>query len=52
VLSKATTIMAGVFMVTCLALSVLRPRPPSVLDKVKTSVPSPAAPAAPASPAK
>jgi preprotein translocase subunit SecG len=52
VLSKATTILAGVFMVTCLALSVLRPRPPSVLDKVKTSVPSPAAPAAPASPAK
>ncbi len=57
VLSKATTVLAGVFMVTSLALSVLRPRPASVLDKVNTAAPSPAAtvapavPAAPASPA-
>lgn len=34
VLSKATTILAGVFMVTCLALSMLRPKTSSVLDKV------------------
>lgn len=42
VLSKATTILAGLFMVTCLALSVLRHRPASVLDKVQTTAPSPA----------
>jgi preprotein translocase subunit SecG len=64
VLSRATTILAGVFMVTSLALSVLRPGSSSVLDRVQTpplSSPSPAAaaspapaasvPAAPASPA-
>jgi preprotein translocase subunit SecG len=64
VLSRATTILAGVFMVTSLALSVLRPGSSSVLDRVQTpplGSPSPAAaaspapaspsPAAPASPA-
>jgi preprotein translocase subunit SecG len=45
VLSKATTVLAGIFMVTCLALSVLRPRPASVLDKVQTVAPSPVPPA-------
>jgi preprotein translocase subunit SecG len=48
VLSKATTILAGLFMVTSLALSVLRPREGSVLDKVKTPAAVPSASAAPA----
>ncbi len=45
VLTKATTILAVVFMVTSLALSVMRPKPASVLDKVEApqSAPSPAA---------
>jgi preprotein translocase subunit SecG len=53
VLSKATTILAGVFMVTCLALSILRPKTSSVLDKVgnaPVAAPS-AAPAAAVPPA-
>lgn len=42
VLSKATTILAGAFMVTSLALSVLRPTRSSVLDKAGTAAsPSP-----------
>jgi preprotein translocase subunit SecG len=53
VLSKATTILAGVFMVTCLALSMLRPSSSSVLDQAGAGAPAPAAsPVAPgASPA-
>jgi preprotein translocase subunit SecG len=54
VLSKATTILAGVFMVTCLALSMLRPRPSSVLDQTGAGpapVASPAAPGASVPPA-
>ena len=61
VLSRATTILAGVFMITSLALSMLRPRTTtSILDQVQTppapaasALPAPAAPAsaAPASPA-
>jgi preprotein translocase subunit SecG len=53
VLSKATTILAGVFMVTCLALSMLRPSSSSVLDQAGVGAPAPAAsPSAPgASPA-
>jgi preprotein translocase subunit SecG len=45
VLSKATTILAGAFMVTSLALSVLRPARSSVLDKAGAAAasPSPAA---------
>ena len=39
VLSKATTILAGVFMVTSLALSVLRPTHSSVLEKAGTAAP-------------
>ena len=44
VLSKATTVLAGAFMVTSLALSVLRPTTrSSVLDKAGTAAsPSPA----------
>jgi preprotein translocase subunit SecG len=58
VLSKATTILAGAFMVTSLALSVLRPTRGSVLDKavapgtggISTTTTLPAAPQAPAAP--
>jgi len=58
VLSKATTILAGAFMVTSLALSVLRPTHSSVLEKagsaplapgaggISTTTTLPAAPAA------
>jgi preprotein translocase subunit SecG len=58
VLSRATTILAGAFMVTSLGLSVMKPRATSVLDKVPAGtaspapapVPTPAAPAATAAP--
>jgi preprotein translocase subunit SecG len=43
VLSKATTILAGVFMVTCLALSMLRPGRSTVLDAAGAGAPAPAA---------
>jgi len=49
VLSRATTILAGVFMITSLALSMLRPRTSSILDQVQTPAASPA-PAASALP--
>ena len=59
VLSRATTILAGVFMVTSLTLSMLRPRS-SLLEQVAPSpapvaspaaaTPAPAAPAPAASP--
>jgi preprotein translocase subunit SecG len=53
VLSRATTILAGLFMVTSLALSLIRPNRSGVLDQVPTvaatPTPTPAAPAAPAS---
>jgi preprotein translocase subunit SecG len=50
VLSRATTILAGVFMVTSLALTIIRPGRSGVLDQVPAAVasPSPAATAAPA----
>jgi preprotein translocase subunit SecG len=55
VLSRATTILAALFMVTSLALSMLRPHESSFLDQVTAPSPSPpaAAPAttAPAAPA-
>jgi preprotein translocase subunit SecG len=45
VLSRATTILAGVFMLTSLGLSLIRPRASSVLDRIPaaTASPSPAA---------
>jgi preprotein translocase subunit SecG len=43
VLSKATTILAAAFMVTSLALSILRPHRSSVLDKAGAPVASPSA---------
>jgi len=50
VLSRATTILAGLFMVTSLALSIVRPQASGVLDQVPEAAasPSPAASAAPA----
>ncbi|MCM2257593.1 MAG: preprotein translocase subunit SecG [Vicinamibacteria bacterium] len=56
VLSRATTILAGLFMVTSLSLTVLRPRESSVLDQLpastapaSSSAPAASQPAAPAS---
>ena len=45
VLSRATTILAGAFMVTSLALSMLRPHESSILDRVNgpAATPSPSA---------
>ena len=53
VLSRATTVLAGLFMVTSLALSLLRPHEASVLDQVPaaTATPSPASTPAQALPA-
>ena len=48
VLSRATTILAGLFMITSLALSILRPTTGSVLDRVPAAAPSPTATASPA----
>ena len=56
VLSRATTILAGLFMVTSLGLSLVRPRSSGILDQVPAATASPApkptvavpAPAAPA----
>ena len=50
VLSRATTILAGLFMVTSLSLSMVRPRSGTILDQVKTPAasPTPARSAAPA----
>jgi preprotein translocase subunit SecG len=49
VLSRATTILAGVFMVTSLALSLMKPGRSGVLDQVPAAVatPAPAKSAAP-----
>jgi preprotein translocase subunit SecG len=49
VLSRATTILAGLFMVTSLALSIVRPQASGVLDQVPEAAasPTPAASAAP-----
>jgi len=49
VLSRATTILAGVFMVTSLGLSLVRPRASGILDQVPATVATPA-PKASASP--
>jgi len=50
VLSRATTILAGLFMVTSLTLSVLRYRESSILDTAKAPAASPS-PSASGSPA-
>jgi preprotein translocase subunit SecG len=41
VLSRATTILAGLFMVTSLALTILKPGGGSVLDRVQAPPPAP-----------
>jgi preprotein translocase subunit SecG len=46
VLSRTTTVLAGVFMVTSIALSILRPRERSILDRVQAPQASPSAAAA------
>ena len=51
VLSRATTVLAAGFMVTSLALSMLRPHESSILDRVNGPSPSPAASAPAAVPA-
>jgi preprotein translocase subunit SecG len=54
VLSRATTILAGLFMITSLGLSLVRPRQGTILDSVATppaASPSPAAAGSPAVPA-
>jgi preprotein translocase subunit SecG len=50
VLSRATTILAAVFMVTSLSLSILKHRESTILDRVPAPAASPS-PAASASPA-
>jgi preprotein translocase subunit SecG len=52
VLSRATTVLAGLFMVTSLALSMLRPHESSILDRVNGPSPTPSASAAAAVPIK
>jgi preprotein translocase subunit SecG len=52
VLSRATTVLAGLFMVTSLALSMLRPHESSILDRVNGPSPAPAASARAAAPIK
>jgi preprotein translocase subunit SecG len=49
VLSRATTILAGVFMVTSLTLSLIRPSRSGILERVPgvAATPTPAAPAKP-----
>jgi len=49
VLSRATTILAGLFMVSSLALSLVRPRQGTILDNVATPSPSPVASVSPSS---
>jgi preprotein translocase subunit SecG len=55
VLSRATTILAGLFMVTSFSLSILKHRESGILDRVPapaaSASPSPAASALPAAPA-
>jgi preprotein translocase subunit SecG len=50
VLSRATTVLAGVFMLTSLGLSIMRPQSSSILDKVPAATPS-ASPVTTTSPA-
>lgn len=54
VLSRATTVLAGLFMVTSLGLSLVRPRQGTILDSVAAPTaasPSPAVSASPVVPA-
>ena len=49
-LSRGTTILAALFMVTSLALSLLRPHDSSFLDQAAAPSPKPSAAASPAAP--
>jgi preprotein translocase subunit SecG len=51
VLSRATTVLAGVFMVTSLGLSVMKPKGSSVLDRVPGAASSPSPQPAASAPA-
>jgi preprotein translocase subunit SecG len=52
VLSRATAILAGVFMVTSMSLSLMKPRSSGILDQIPAATATPAAGAAsPAAPA-
>jgi preprotein translocase subunit SecG len=51
ILSRATTILAGVFMVTSLSLSVVKGRHKSFLDEVPAAAAAPAVPPGSAAPA-
>jgi preprotein translocase subunit SecG len=51
VLSRATTILAAVFMVTSLGLSLVRPRAAGILDQVPAAVATPSPKATAAAPA-
>jgi preprotein translocase subunit SecG len=48
ILSRTTTVLAGVFMITSLALTMMRPSQSSVLEVLPAASPSPAAGATPA----
>jgi preprotein translocase subunit SecG len=48
VLSRTTTVLAGVFMISSLALTILRPTQSSVLDTHPLASPSPVSSASPA----
>jgi preprotein translocase subunit SecG len=45
ILSRATTVLAGVFMVTSLTLSVVRPKGGAFLDEIPVPAPAAASPA-------
>src|SRR5512147_1579495 len=51
VLSRATAILAGLFMITSMSLSLMKPRPSGILDQIPAAAASPtpgtATPAAP-----
>ena len=51
VLSRATTILAGLFMITSLGLSLVRPRQGTILDSVAAPAAASPSPTASASPA-
>jgi preprotein translocase subunit SecG len=50
VLSRATTVLAGLFMITSLSLTVLRPKEGAILERLPATAPSPSPVAAVPSP--
>lgn len=51
VLSRATAILAGLFMVTSMGLSLMKPRSSSILDQIPATATSPTPGSAPTTPA-